>query len=259
MSASTVPPDLHLVTPEASDRRSASACGSSCSVSRSPPQRSSESSQVPPTPPRRWVVRWRPTPWPPVVTTSARQALDSYRRVGRHRRCVVVPLVRVVPHTDRPVRRCRVGLSPGRHGPSLGGNPAGTSTCRTHRHDPGRGRRIAPTRASRAWASTARDSRRSPGRGPAWRSYTSRAHRSATPNRSTGRRPRPATSCSIPGHVMMYLGVDDAVIHSVERGRTVELDTIYGRRVELGPLRRPHRLNAAVPSPPSPSTVPSLQ
>jgi len=34
-----------------------------------------------------------------------------------------------------------------------------------------------------------------------------------------------------PGHVMMYLGVDDAVIHSVQRGRTVELDTINGRRV----------------------------
>ena len=34
-----------------------------------------------------------------------------------------------------------------------------------------------------------------------------------------------------PGHVMMYLGVGDAVIHSVQRGRTVELDTISPRRV----------------------------
>jgi cell wall-associated NlpC family hydrolase len=34
-----------------------------------------------------------------------------------------------------------------------------------------------------------------------------------------------------PGHVMMYLGVGDAVIHSVMTGRTVELDTINGRRV----------------------------
>ncbi len=33
-----------------------------------------------------------------------------------------------------------------------------------------------------------------------------------------------------PGHVMMYLGVGDAVIHSVQRGRTVELDTISPRR-----------------------------
>jgi cell wall-associated NlpC family hydrolase len=33
-----------------------------------------------------------------------------------------------------------------------------------------------------------------------------------------------------PGHVMMYLGIGDAVIHSVQRGRTVELDTIHTRR-----------------------------
>jgi len=33
-----------------------------------------------------------------------------------------------------------------------------------------------------------------------------------------------------PGHVMMYLGVGDAIIHSVMRGRTVELDTISSRR-----------------------------
>ena len=33
-----------------------------------------------------------------------------------------------------------------------------------------------------------------------------------------------------PGHVMMYLGVGDAIVHSVQRGRTVELDTISERR-----------------------------
>ncbi len=33
-----------------------------------------------------------------------------------------------------------------------------------------------------------------------------------------------------PGHVMMYLGVGDAIIHSVMTGRTVELDTISSRR-----------------------------
>ena len=33
-----------------------------------------------------------------------------------------------------------------------------------------------------------------------------------------------------PGHVMMYLGVGDAIIHSVMQGRTVELDTISVRR-----------------------------
>jgi hypothetical protein len=35
-----------------------------------------------------------------------------------------------------------------------------------------------------------------------------------------------------PGHVMMYLGVGDAVIHSVQRGRTVELDLINTRRAK---------------------------
>jgi cell wall-associated NlpC family hydrolase len=34
-----------------------------------------------------------------------------------------------------------------------------------------------------------------------------------------------------PGHVMMYLGVGDAIVHSVQRGRTVELDLISDRRV----------------------------
>ncbi len=35
-----------------------------------------------------------------------------------------------------------------------------------------------------------------------------------------------------PGHVMMYLGVGDAIVHSVQTGRTVELDTISIRRVD---------------------------
>jgi cell wall-associated NlpC family hydrolase len=35
-----------------------------------------------------------------------------------------------------------------------------------------------------------------------------------------------------PGHVMMYLGVGEAVIHSVMTGRTVELDTISVRRTD---------------------------
>jgi cell wall-associated NlpC family hydrolase len=34
-----------------------------------------------------------------------------------------------------------------------------------------------------------------------------------------------------PGHVMMYLGVDNAVVHSVNTGRTVEIDTISRRSV----------------------------
>ena len=33
-----------------------------------------------------------------------------------------------------------------------------------------------------------------------------------------------------PGHVMMYLGIDDAVVHSVNTGRTVEIDTISTRK-----------------------------
>jgi len=33
-----------------------------------------------------------------------------------------------------------------------------------------------------------------------------------------------------PGHVMLYLGVDDAIVHSVMTGRTVEIDTITSRR-----------------------------
>ena len=33
-----------------------------------------------------------------------------------------------------------------------------------------------------------------------------------------------------PGHIMMYLGVEDAIVHAVQTGRTVEVDTISSRR-----------------------------
>ncbi|MGB3737243.1 MAG: NlpC/P60 family protein [Ilumatobacter sp.] len=33
-----------------------------------------------------------------------------------------------------------------------------------------------------------------------------------------------------PGHIMMYLGVDDAIVHSIQTGRTVEIDTMTTRR-----------------------------
>ncbi len=33
-----------------------------------------------------------------------------------------------------------------------------------------------------------------------------------------------------PGHVMLYLGVEDAIVHSVQTGRTVEIDTISSSR-----------------------------
>lgn len=37
-----------------------------------------------------------------------------------------------------------------------------------------------------------------------------------------------------PGHVMLYLGVDDAIVHSVMSGRTVEVDTISRSSVSFG-------------------------
>ncbi|MFK8023305.1 MAG: C40 family peptidase [Ilumatobacter sp.] len=37
-----------------------------------------------------------------------------------------------------------------------------------------------------------------------------------------------------PGHVMLYLGVDDAVVHSVNTGRTVEVDTMTRSNVSFG-------------------------
>ena len=35
-----------------------------------------------------------------------------------------------------------------------------------------------------------------------------------------------------PGHVMMYLGTGDAIVHAIGSGRTVEIDTISGRRAD---------------------------
>lgn len=43
---------------------------------------------------------------------------------------------------------------------------------------------------------------------------------------------QPGDLAHFPGHVMMYLGVDDAVVHSVNTGRTVEIDTISQRSVD---------------------------
>jgi cell wall-associated NlpC family hydrolase len=37
-----------------------------------------------------------------------------------------------------------------------------------------------------------------------------------------------------PGHVMLYLGVEDAIVHSVQTGRTVEIDTIRHGSVRFG-------------------------
>ena len=41
-----------------------------------------------------------------------------------------------------------------------------------------------------------------------------------------------------PGHVMLYLGIDDLIVHAVGRGRSVELDTI-GRRVKRARFGNP--------------------
>lgn len=37
-----------------------------------------------------------------------------------------------------------------------------------------------------------------------------------------------------PGHIMMYLGVDDAIVHSIQTGRTVEVDTFSRDSVSFG-------------------------
>lgn len=37
-----------------------------------------------------------------------------------------------------------------------------------------------------------------------------------------------------PGHVMLYLGIEDAIVHSVQTGRTVEIDTIRRGSVSFG-------------------------
>ena len=41
---------------------------------------------------------------------------------------------------------------------------------------------------------------------------------------------QPGDLVHYPGHVMMYLGVDDAIVHSAQTGRDVEVDTISSRR-----------------------------
>ena len=37
-----------------------------------------------------------------------------------------------------------------------------------------------------------------------------------------------------PGHIMMYLGVDNAIVHSIQTGRTVEVDTFSRSSVTFG-------------------------
>ena len=37
-----------------------------------------------------------------------------------------------------------------------------------------------------------------------------------------------------PGHIMMYLGVDNAIVHSIQTGRTVEVDTFRRSSVTFG-------------------------
>jgi cell wall-associated NlpC family hydrolase len=37
-----------------------------------------------------------------------------------------------------------------------------------------------------------------------------------------------------PGHVMMWLGVDRAIVHAPQRGRTVEVDTLKRRSIRFG-------------------------
>ena len=60
------------------------------------------------------------------------------------------------------------------------------------------------------------------------RQSTSQIRAAAPLDRSTA---KAGDLVQYPGHVMMFLGVGDAIIHSVQSGRTVELDTINGRRV----------------------------
>lgn len=37
-----------------------------------------------------------------------------------------------------------------------------------------------------------------------------------------------------PGHVMLYLGVDEAIVHAPNSGQTVEVDTLYNSSVSFG-------------------------
>ena len=59
------------------------------------------------------------------------------------------------------------------------------------------------------------------------RQSTSQINNAAPLDRSTA---KAGDLVQYPGHVMMYLGIGDAIIHSVQTGRTVELDTISVRR-----------------------------
>jgi cell wall-associated NlpC family hydrolase len=59
------------------------------------------------------------------------------------------------------------------------------------------------------------------------RQSTAQIRNAASLDRSTA---KAGDLVQYPGHVMMYLGVGDAIIHSVMTGRTVELDTISSRR-----------------------------
>jgi len=60
------------------------------------------------------------------------------------------------------------------------------------------------------------------------------AHQSTAQIRASSQRDRSTAMAGdlvqYPGHIMMYLGVGDAIVHSVMTGRTVELDTISSRR-----------------------------
>jgi cell wall-associated NlpC family hydrolase len=42
-----------------------------------------------------------------------------------------------------------------------------------------------------------------------------------------------------PGHVMLWLGIDDLIVHAVGHGRTVELDNISDRRVKRAKFGNP--------------------
>ena len=53
-----------------------------------------------------------------------------------------------------------------------------------------------------------------------------------------------------PGHVMMWLGVDDLIVHAVGHGRHVEVGHISDRRVQAGQVRQPDRLIRGAPAQP---------
>ena len=45
---------------------------------------------------------------------------------------------------------------------------------------------------------------------------------------------QPGDLIHYPGHIMLYLGVDDAILHSIQTGRTVEVDTLRRTNVSFG-------------------------